>query len=418
MADSKPIAFAAAGAILVAGLLRLPVEDSMYFWSQQLIAVFAIYLAIAVFAFVKVNRWVGALFLSACVATMYPKHTAQSALAIGTWTAALCLYAMVLWYGDKKMIPNAICVVSIVHVAFQVMQHFGVDPIITLLPGHAPTGLMTRPNETAGLMALAAPAFWRAERPTAWGRTMPFRWSVLSPIPILGLVLCRSFSGALGVGVAVFVALALLDRKALAVTGLLAAVGLYAVVDLPESAGMRLQAWIVTIKQIAEHPLSGYGLGNWLSYDNPLINPGTCVDWSETVQGGKACNQFVLWETAHNDWLQWTYEQGLRFPLLLIGYLASLIIRPWNAARARDLAIIAAGCAACVVCASVHWLFQTGTTAVIATAYFALLDKETSLTAKTERNRGHVGADTLTSPFFFCPSLKPKGNLTCQRIRL
>jgi putative inorganic carbon (HCO3(-)) transporter len=80
----------------------------------------------------------------------------------------------------------------------------------------------------------------------------------------------------------------------------------------------RLALWSATLGMIRQHPFTGTGLGSfYLTYPShrPLADQWSAGQW------------------AHNDPLQFAAEMGLAAPLLLFGFLGSLILRSLQSLR-------------------------------------------------------------------------------------
>ena len=93
-------------------------------------------------------------------------------------------------------------------------------------------------------------------------------------------------------------------------------------------AGRRL-VWIETAQLSIKHPL-GYGIGTY-----KILYPVLC---SRTVTKQAPGRE---WNTAHNDWLQMTWELGFPGMILLIGWLVSIARKVKNPIKLAGLAIIA-----------------------------------------------------------------------------
>ena len=325
-------------------------------------------MALAGLLFYAVNKWVGALLASAIVSVYYPMYDVVSAMAMLQWMLVGAWYFLCYKVKDSDRVLDAICVVALVHYGFSVLQWRQIDPVYKVPVSVATCGMMTNPNEAAALAAIAIPAFCRMSYPYLVARNtvyaLPVPWVLGVPLMLHSLVLSQSFGAAMAL-CAGGVWWCWKKGYRLPILFLLVALLAYLLVDKPETQGVRFAAWTVAAWIVSKLPLFGVGLGHWPSTFPVIPHPTAGIP--------------LYFDSAHNDYVQFVYEHGLKGLPLLIGFIATLL---WRANKFFDIDNVQRLNAAVVIClvsASYHWLFQNGTTAPIAVAYLAMLDKETMM---------------------------------------
>jgi O-antigen ligase len=79
----------------------------------------------------------------------------------------------------------------------------------------------------------------------------------------------------------------------------------------------RLDIWSRTAQMVADHPLTGVGLGSFQAVYEPVYNPGLN---SDLRRGGHA----------HNLWLQVAAEQGLVTALAYVALWIAVVSAAWR----------------------------------------------------------------------------------------
>jgi O-antigen ligase len=107
-----------------------------------------------------------------------------------------------------------------------------------------------------------------------------------------------------------------------------------------------------------QHWIFGYGIGHWQTVGIDALKHG-----------------FKWFNKAHNDLLQGLFEMGIFFPILLSGYMYSIKKRVPDFTDDKYLIPVTAIVIVLINC-SVHFLFQIGTTALIAVTWVGIMEKE------------------------------------------
>lgn len=265
-------------------------------------------LILAVFLAAKVNLWSGLLLgwavASAILAALLYSDpagervicTQQSISALWAIMCGCTIYAViVLTKPDDKWILNVLCIVLCLHVLCQLVQFMNGKPGV---------GIMFNPNDSSAFVALCSIAFLRP------------KWIYLSFIPIIGLILAKSFQGVLGLSFALIV-FGWIHGNILFkfLPGALVCIGmiLYGIfVDKPGTN--RAEIWsFATIWTLENHWYTGCGPGNWKVFFAKFYSQGYLTDRS--------------WVRIHNEWLEGFVEMGLPYVLLILGFLADNIRR-------------------------------------------------------------------------------------------
>lgn len=333
---------------------RIPVPFGQVRLSLQILFEAVTILCLAGFVYQRVNKWWG-LFLGLTLVSLFiPFYTKESFLSYYAIVIATLWYALIVLTVDKdgcQHLMDAICVIALFHVFFQIMQIVGCDPMFVDKDGlrnKAPLGLMSNLNETAALLAFCAPAFLRRG----------YRKGLI--VIVAGLVMAKVTMGLLAALAGAMFYLCVVSRKvwllAYIPAGAVVAVAYFVWVDMPGVE--RWKVWQTAYGMFKEHWLFGSGIGHWKMVVNFPIHG-------------------VRWKTAHCEYIQGLFEMGIFFPVIMFGYFADVIRRAWGHTRnliipLTALVVIAANCTA-------NFCMHIAPTAMIAVTWLAILQVELNL---------------------------------------
>ena len=301
------------------------------------------------------------------------------------YVVAYQLFANTVKRSHTKHILNGICIITLVHCLFILLQFCGVwifvqprvgmnvvkgyfDNLIIIADpfniigkrAHLYTGLLDNTNMTSSLLLLGLPAFFRK------------KWVWLVPIVAACLILAKSMGGIIPATVITVVFLIFklkrkhMDKAILACSFVIIAVALYVYTcddfGVFMSGSGRFKAWTMCLNDpILQRWVEGWGLGQYKIAFNVISN---------TIYGNVG-----LPMVAHNAYIQTLFELGTIGLFLALGFVISLfrnIVKSGNEYRL----IIAIGVIAALLNAGVNFLFHT-TVAWLALVYFALLQTQT-----------------------------------------
>lgn len=322
-----------------------------------------------VFAWIvgRQNKWAGMLFALIIVSSLFASTgTDLIVLLIGSGKAKTAITANYdifsyltcrtvligfIWYWiistkytDK--ILDGLCVIAICSVIMLVLQSFNIDPLYTPVDGkkEAVVGLMSNPNEVSALLAICTYAFFRKKM-----------WYGLAIIGV-GLILSRSCGGVVAACAGASLFLILRGYKFIGTAVPVIFVIAYLLIDTP-AAQERLNAWVVGTELYSAKWAFGYGLGHWATEFLKVSDPRI----------GKS-----MWQYAHNEYLQGTFEMGPMFMVVLMGYGFNIIRRVRKLKKVVPAKVLEslyphlAGAMTVAVNAGVNFVFHIGTTAIIA----------------------------------------------------
>jgi O-antigen ligase len=209
---------------------------------------------------------------------------------------------------------------------------------------------MANPNEVSAVLAFCFPAFVRK------------KWAYFIPLIVVGLILSKSFGGMLSVmvGLAVYASF-FIDKFFV----LIFFVSIVAAFSLIESPGIkeRFDTWMIGLKLFKQHFLFGSGIGHWKYVFSEIDIFGN--------------NKRML--TAHNEFIQATFEMGIGFVFIIIGYLVDVYKKLKNLNLIYTMAIVII-----TINSAVNFSFHIAVTAYLALTWLSLINKEVQ--NETERD--------------------------------
>lgn len=298
------------------------------------------------------NRWAG-LLLALVVASSAIHNDIFSYLTCRTVLIGFVWYWIVSNHYSEKIL-DGLCVVAMANVLMLALQAFNIDPLYAPVSGGKEelVGLMSNQNEVSALLAVCAFAFLREAR-----------WFGLVAV-VGGLVLARSFGGALAAGAGMSLFLILRGHRFLGAALPAAGLLMFLIIDAP-TVHERVAAWTVGTEQYLAHWVSGFGVGHWqiefMHNPDPRLGP-------------------KVWQYAHNEYLQGLFEMGPLFLVFVTGYAVNIIRRTAMLYRTIPLNLLKglhpylAGAFAVAVNSGVNFLFHIGPTAIIAVTVLAGLE--------------------------------------------
>jgi len=212
---------------------------------------------------------------------------------------------------NKQDFLNILCIIALIQIGWIYMQIAGYEPLFKVTPlyknfANLNTGLMGNTNLSGILLALCVPAFFRKG------------WAWLLPLFIYPFykVNCTTALVALAIGAIFYL---YHKFKIIWPTIIFAPIALF--LGWPKiiafNAGPRLNLWKTLIPIIKQHPIAGYGIGQYKYVSSPVIT---------TLKRIAPLN----WSTAHNDFLQLWIDVGLVAVLIIVGFLISLFLKRHN----------------------------------------------------------------------------------------
>lgn len=326
--------------LVIVGVWRVPAPETRLGFT--LLMETGVLLALALWVG-RVNVWWGLFVALALFSSFYPVYSRFSFLALyGVVMAALWYLMLTRWVDPDatRHLMDALCVLVLFHVLFQILQLFNMDPLLIHSNPDAQqaVGLMANRNEVSALLAFSVPAFLRPK--WCWG---------LIPVA-LGLILARTMGGMVAAAGGLLFYNVMQGRVYLSLALAVMAVLVYA--WLIDGAGLeRLAVWKIGLKTGQQHWLFGSGIGHWkVVFNAPMVN------------GSR-------WSTAHNEFIQGVFEMGVPFVLVVTGYLRHVIRRYSRAALVPATALVIIG-----INSLVHFPFHIAVTAMVAVTWMGILD--------------------------------------------
>ena len=272
--------------IIVTGiLLRLPAACGPV--SMEVSAKLMVYVMFGILLVLK-NVWIGSFFILAIFSTYYPHYDADSHNAFQCLLVGMLFYySLTIFNFKRNTLLNIIIAVAVINFLVMWAQWKG----FAIFANSRGAGIFGNPNLSSCVMALSVAAFCRN------------RWKWLLPVPLIGLVMAKSFIGPMAVCLAATILIFRLvgcKNSFLYLVGVLCALSLYIIfVDQPNYQG-RIMVWAEGLKHISTW---GIGIGHWKQ-----VEPGR-------------------WYFAHSDYIETIIEMGLVSGMLIFGYLMSTIKR-------------------------------------------------------------------------------------------
>jgi len=291
----------------------------------------------------RTNKWVALFGVVVVLSTHFPQYTRATFYASFAVMVGLVWFCAVVENATVDGVLDAMLIISVFHVGFQVLQLTGLDPLFAHVNGGDPSavGLMCNRNEVSALLAFCLPAAFRPKR-------------IWFAIPIIaGLGMAVSYGGVVAAGAAVVVfALFTMSTKwrVVSIVGILAAMCAYLFIDTP-GIDARLEIWKNGWVLWAKQFWFGLGIGHWKAYYPAVFGVNATA--------------------AHNDIFQGMVEMGAPFILVLVGYAVSIIRR-----LKAEVALAASGVAAVAVNALVNFPFHIATTAMVAVTWLAVFEMQ------------------------------------------
>lgn len=313
------------------------------------------------------NMHMAALFCAGLYAMRYNKWTgiliAYSAVFMAVTTAEMQIITVMLIMSilfiflagtkfDKERIYNMICIITLLNVAWQIMQYFGVYFINIPFKEYAKmyVGLMSNVNEVSALIAISLPCFFRK------------RWFFLLPIVVIGLYLSKSYGGILA-AVIISIIFALIEfrgkkRIGIILAGILSVAAFLAFIrpiDIKDHETIktfksRFAAYSVAWDTWGYNVITGWGIGQFKNVF-PLVSAFNqlkkedAILLLERVYDKNAIKALVLdkryddidyfkkdrvpeiFLELHNEPLEWLFNTGIIGLILLSGSLFPVLIR-------------------------------------------------------------------------------------------
>jgi len=220
-------------------------------------------------------------------------------------------FYVVARFGSETLLDVMILIVGI-NLIFQACQWLDIPTVMRSKVSHYYLGLMGNPNEASALAAFCFPAVLRRKR-----------WYFFPIIPG-SLILSKCAGGILAasVGLGVFWLYVRPDIKGrmniyhfhLAETLFVVMGGVSLCLYVFSGNNLdtyiqRLEAWKIGLSVYKKRWFLGYGIGHWkLMFLKPMING-------------------LRWHFAHNEYVQALFEMGIAFPIILLGYVSTIVRR-------------------------------------------------------------------------------------------
>lgn len=355
------------------------------FGTMHLAAVFCI----GLYA-MRFNPWVGSLLAYSVV------FMAVTVSEMPIITVMLIMGILFVFVAGSKLnreyAYNIVCGIALVNVLWQVLQKFGILVINVPLKGYDITcvGLMANTNETAALLALCLPCFFRK------------KWVYAIPVMVIGLVLANSYGGILAAGI-VSVIYGFIELQSwslristVVVSLLIAAVFVFFIrPNIAPSFYTRLPAYSDTIKVFKANP-SGWGIGQF-KYVFPLATAfdNLSIDDAKTLiyylYDKNALSEYIkntpkedrdkgrtVFTELHNEYLEWLFNAGWFGFILLAGVLLSVFRRGFKTRSLSTYGLLAS-------CLSATWFFPWHIipTAFLTVFYIGDIENGSTISAHT-----------------------------------
>jgi len=213
---------------------------------------------------------------------------------------------------NVKWMLNGIAVIIMVHAGWILLQKFNVQWVYQVAPQHSKTlfpGVMGNTNEAGALLAVGIVPFLRKR----------WIWCLIMLLPCLFLTksLTAILSVFVGLSFYVFYKFKLKVVIPIFICMLIILCSYSFVYEKPHLTGKtrRFQDTKNIWKQVVNAPIMGYGLGTF-----EYIYYGV-----ERILYGSSCGDFLM--RAHNDPVEFSFNQGVTGLLLGLGFLFSNIIK-------------------------------------------------------------------------------------------
>jgi len=296
-----------ASIVLMIAFIHFPAKNMRALF--EFMVVCASLLVFAIFLYENVNKWVAVFLLLALISHSLPAflytgklNTMQSHLVLINITVGCLFYSViVLKCQNCERIFDALCIVAMLHLYILFFEAF-------IVKWRFPTGLTANPNESSALMALCAPAFFRKG------------WLFFILIPVVGLILSKSFGGVVGLCLAFIIYAGLNGYKFWPPVLIFSGLIFYTLfIDAPDIS-RRLNIWTEAVKLSVHHKtyLLGIGLGRWTEIYQDVIKV-------------KPIFKGII--RLHNTFIQNYIEMGIVSIFITVNFLISVIL------RARELTI-------------------------------------------------------------------------------
>lgn len=337
--------------LLLTSVCRVPLVNQVRV-SFQLLFQISVALMLVYCIWCVGNRWLAGILFLATFSCFYPRLSSESFFTFqlivfgAMWYLVLVFSLKSRW---KTILLDAMCVIALCNILYQVSQSFGYDFIYRDIGNSSAIrtpGLMSNRAEMSALLAFCLPAFFRKG------------WAWLIPLVIGGFINTRVFGGAAAGFAASMVYLFKFERKWIGYISVVGAIlGGVAFFTLIEGSDLsRLKAWNLAWDLYKHNWIFGFGLGHW-----------------QIIFGDEAMRSYFTapFAQAHNDLLQGVFEMGIGFAVLTVGYFVS-IIRRINKRAILSLAAMAG----IVVNSLVNFPFHIAITAMIAITWMAILEND------------------------------------------
>jgi len=286
----------------------------------------AVVLLFAIYLYRDINKYAGLFLMLALFSHSVPGlilsgfkqlQTDQSYIALNMVAAGCGLYALIIAKCLKvDRLLDALCVIAISDVLALIYMQQTLNPLNADVS--RASGIFANPNESAACLAMCGPAFFRRY------------WVFFLPGILLGLGLSKSSGGVIGFASAAVLFMIVSKPGWVAlISGCAIMAGLALFVKYIDQPCIRprWELWQKAISiSIINQPFLGFGLGNWAAIYPGLLQRGAFP------QG---------WVRLHNSFIQGFVEMGVLFPIIILGYVAS-IVRRVTSTVAMPLAAMAA----------------------------------------------------------------------------
>lgn len=260
--------------------------------------------------FIAVNKWLKAYFLW-CVFCLFTHNNSISYIRLINILLFLCTFEILskrLNKDSSRKIINTICVITLIHVVWMILQKSGINVFYMLIPGYTgcPVGVYGTSNNAGSLIAITMPLFFRR------------KW-IYGLIPcVYGLFLSGSLTSILSVSITVILMSCMYMSKIRVFFIVLIILCITAVYSINyekknlEGKNLRFVYWERITKEIFKKPIKGYGLGTF-RHIFPAIDKQIYKNEGE-----------YTFKRAHNDYLELAFNQGIVGLLLFLGFIYSI----------------------------------------------------------------------------------------------
>lgn len=323
--------------------MRFPADS----FRMEMIVLFKIVSIVGLaFVLAKINPWLAGFLLLALVSCFYPRYTRFSYVALDNVLIAMIWFMVVYHFKRTDLLLNAICIIALLNIGYLGVQYLNADPLFHPVHGTKDplVGLMGNENFLSALLAICFPAFLRR------------KWAYFIPVIILGLFMAKSFGGLIAVSAGMIFYSCMKGKYLQAIGiiggGLIVGGAILLFFHGKPNIVDRWESWLIAFKYYKQHWIFGSGIGHWK------------VVFANYPLYGK-----TWWAAAHNEMIQGTFEMGILFVVLLLGYLYHFVKR-----LLKQILIPATAVIVILFNSLVNFPFHIGTTAMIAVTWLGIFE--------------------------------------------